>query len=107
MTRISLRGLAAVCLICAALLAERLAQADPTNQAASTPAHDAGVPGPVSLTLEGSELEARRITSLGEAPLAAPALTLTPSFNSNNTPILYRRGQGLDNPGQITRDGAV
>jgi iron complex outermembrane receptor protein len=99
--------LAAVCLICAALLVEGLAQADPTNQAASAPAHDAGVPGPVSLTLEGSELEARRITSLGDVPLAAPALTLTPSFNSNTTPILYMRGQGLDNPAQITRDGAV
>jgi iron complex outermembrane receptor protein len=63
---------------------------------------------PVSPTiLDSSQLQTRGITSLEGIALATPAISLTPSLSSNNTPILYMRGQGLDNPTQITRDSAV
>lgn len=61
--------------------------------------------GPVPLGSPG--LEQWRITSLTGIAAASPALTLVASLGSNNTPLLYIRGQGLAQPEQITRDGAV
>jgi iron complex outermembrane receptor protein len=58
-------------------------------------------------TLSSAELEARGITSIDGIAAATPFISSAPAINSANTPILYMRGQGLDNPGQITRDGAI
>jgi iron complex outermembrane receptor protein len=63
-------------------------------------------PAPVE-SVSGVELDLRGITSLEAIASAVPAITLIPSINSNNTPLLYMRAQGLMNPAQITRDGAV
>jgi len=60
-----------------------------------------------SKTLTAQELEERGIVSLDGVASAVPGISLTPSINSSNTPILYMRGQGLDNPSQITRDSPV
>lgn len=69
---------------------------------------DAGLQGPPSQTvLTAADVEAMGITSLYGVAYGIPGLTLTPSVNSSNTPVLYLRGLGLDNPSQLTRDGAV
>ena len=58
-------------------------------------------------SLSGVELDLRGITSLEGIAAAVPGLTLVPSDNSRNTPLLYMRAQGPTDPAQITRDGAV
>src|SRR5215470_16491714 len=88
------------------------AAGEPSNppDGPSPPEHrqDAG-PGAAiyPTTLSSADLESRRIISLDGLAATIPAMTLTPSINSSNTPVLYMRGTGLDNPSQITRDGAV
>jgi iron complex outermembrane receptor protein len=62
---------------------------------------------PAHTTVGSGELAADGIVSLSRLPQAIPALTLTPSWNSLTSPLLYLRGEGLDDPSSITRDGPV
>ena len=63
---------------------------------------------PMSITaIQGAELEAMQITSFDDVARASPSITFTPYPNSGNTLILYMRGQGVSDPGQVTIDGSV
>jgi iron complex outermembrane receptor protein len=86
----------------------------PQNGRSPQKAADAGLQGPGPLQAPGSQtvltaadVEAMGITSLYGVAYGVPGLTLTPTAYSSNTPVLYMRGLGLDNPSQLTRDGAA
>lgn len=62
---------------------------------------------PAHTTLESTELEATGIDSLAGLTQALPDLTTGPTWNSLTTPSLFMRGQGVQDPSQITLDGGV
>lgn len=63
---------------------------------------------PVSITaMTSSELSNRGITSFEGIARNSPSITFTPFPTSSNTLVLYIRGQGISDPGQIASDGAV
>ncbi len=63
---------------------------------------------PIAITAFTSEaLQARGITAVADVAAATPSLYSAPYPNSPTTIQLYMRGQGTNNPFQITKDGAV
>src|SRR4029077_10817856 len=88
-----------------------LARADETSVTAAG-GMPVAQPAPLAVaipvtTIDAGEIDQRRVTSLADVALAAPEITLTPALNSSSTPVIYMRGQGLDNPSQITRDSPI
>lgn len=57
--------------------------------------------------LSATDLQAQSVVSLRDLFATDPSLTATPLLSSGNTLSVFMRGEGLDNPVQITRDGAV
>src|SRR3984893_8107936 len=63
---------------------------------------------PLAITaIDRQELQRNRITTVGEVLGSVPSITIAPYVNSTNTPFLYMRGIGFNDPGQISTDGAV
>lgn len=63
---------------------------------------------PLAITALDSEmLEGLGATSYEGVVKATPSIAFTPYAASSNILILYMRGQGVSDPGQITSDGAV
>lgn len=74
---------------------------------ADDPAASATDLPPAHTTIASSEITADGIVSLPDLAQALPGLTVTPTWNSLTTPLMYLRGQGLEDPRDITRDSPV
>jgi len=57
--------------------------------------------------LTGEELSNRGITGFGGIAASSPSVAFAPFPTSSDTLILFMRGQGNGDPGQITKDGAI
>jgi iron complex outermembrane receptor protein len=63
---------------------------------------------PIAITaLSAETLQAKGITSFEGIAKNSPSINFTPYPSSNNTLILFMRGQGVADPQQITQDGSV
>ncbi len=63
---------------------------------------------PIAITvLSRTELQNRGVTDLTGIAGSSTSSNFTPYPSSSNELILYMRGQGLADPGQITQDGSV
>ena len=63
---------------------------------------------PLAITaIDRQELQRNRITTVAEVLGSVPSITIAPYVNSTNTLFLYMRGIGINDPGQISTDGAV
>jgi iron complex outermembrane receptor protein len=63
---------------------------------------------PIAISaLTADELADRGITGMEGVAAATPSISFTPYPSSSNTLILFIRGQGVSDPGQITLDSAV
>src|SRR5690625_1579002 len=63
---------------------------------------------PIAISaMSGDQLARMGITNFEQVALASPSLTFTPYPSSAGMMILYLRGQGVDDPMQITMDSSV
>jgi len=63
---------------------------------------------PLAITaITSIELEKKGITSFAGIAAATPSINFAPYANSSTSLFLYMRGQGLDDPGDVTRESAV
>lgn len=63
---------------------------------------------PIAISAMTSQaLENRGVVSFDGIAKASPSITFTPYPTSSNTLMLFMRGQGVSDPGQITHDGSV
>jgi iron complex outermembrane receptor protein len=63
---------------------------------------------PIAISaLSGDALQKRGVTDFAGIARTSPSINFTPYPSSNNTLILYMRGQGVSDPNQITADGSV
>ena len=63
---------------------------------------------PIAITAYGeAALEAKGTVDIGGLSASVPSLTFAPYPSSSNALILFMRGQGANDVGQITKEGAV
>lgn len=63
---------------------------------------------PIAITAISSvQLEQKGITSFMDVARSSPSISIQSGYDSNSAPVVFMRGQGNVNPGQINAEGAV
>jgi iron complex outermembrane receptor protein len=63
---------------------------------------------PIAITAISSvQLEQKGITNFMDVARSSPSISIQSGYDSNSSPVVFMRGQGNINPGQINAEGAV